>query len=82
MKRAIFLFAFCLLFSSILFAKTLPSVFYEVSPILQNNEAKLRIKLSFKGDKSGKEKVSVPQFKLKEKLSNEEKKACLNTAGK
>lgn len=75
MKLSILASVFLLLFTSNLFSKTLPQVFYEVSPNLQNNDVKLKIKLSFKGDKSGVTKVKLPsefagQFELFKAVQN------------
>lgn len=58
MKLMLFLSVF--LFTFNLFAKTSVQISYEISPLLQDNEAKLKIKVSFKGDKSGLTKIALP----------------------
>lgn len=60
-KQFILAILFLLLLSVCLWAKV-PStkVFYEISPIFQNNEAKLKISLSFQGDKTGSTTIKLP----------------------
>lgn len=60
MKLHILLFLLLSFFSSTqLFAKN-TQIFYEVSPIFQSNETKLKITVSFQGDKKGITTIKLP----------------------
>ncbi|HRH42263.1 MAG TPA: hypothetical protein PKY82_11610, partial [Pyrinomonadaceae bacterium] len=60
-QRIFFAILLLLLFFEGLFAKEKPTqVFYEISPFVQNNEAKLKISLSFQGGKTGETMIKLP----------------------
>lgn len=74
MKLILFL-SVLLFFTTNLFANTLPKVFFEVSPVLQKTEAKLKVKLTFKGNKNGVTEIKLPlqfagQFELYKGVKN------------
>lgn len=72
--KLIFLLALSLLISVNIFAKPLTKISYTVKPIFADNQLRLKITVSFTTDNSLQTKLEIPQLRLKNNLSQTEKK--------